>query len=341
MTFEFKNCIHSFKIAHKKGIKTVMATLVALEGSSYRKPGVRMLLAEDGTMTGAISGGCVEKEILKQSASVFQTDQPKMMTYDGRYRLGCEGTLYILIEPFHPEEALLQAFEKALEERKAFQIKTVYAKEEGSNDHWGSQISFDTENRFAFANTAPKDPKEMSTVLVFEQQLQPCFRLLIVGAEHDAVQLCLMASVLGWEVVLVASAASPTTKVDFPGLHQLLKLEPNDLQRNEVNEQTAIVLMTHSYARDLQYLLALKDTQPVYIGLVGAKKRGRKLINDVLEHCPELEEEFFEKIYSPAGLNIGAETPQEIALSICSEILSLTRQQKPDFMKNKRTSVSS
>ena len=98
--------------------------------------------------------------------------------------------------------------------------------------------------------------------------------------------------------------------------------------------------MTHSYAKDLQYLLALKDTQPAYIGLVGAIKRGRKLTNDLVEHYPELEEDFLDKIYSPAGLNIGAETPQEIALSICSEILSLTRQQKPDFMKNKRTQLS-
>ena len=92
MTFEFKNCINSFKLARLKGLKSVMSTLVALEGSSYRKPGVRMLLVEDGTMTGALSGGCVEKEILRQAESVFRTNQPKMMTYDGRYRLGCEGT---------------------------------------------------------------------------------------------------------------------------------------------------------------------------------------------------------------------------------------------------------
>jgi len=340
MTFEFKNCINSFKKAHQKGVKTVMATLVALEGSSYRKPGVRMLLTEDGTMTGALSGGCVEKEIFKQSESVFQTYQPKMMTYDGRYRLGCEGTLYILIEPFHPSEDLMQAFEKSAEERNPFQIKTAYAKQEGINDHWGSFITFDTENRFSFSKTAHREPKGSSTSLLFEQQLQPCFRLILVGAEHDAVQLCLIASVLGWEVVIVTPAASPKTTLDFPGVHQLLKLEPGELHLKEVNQQTAIVLMTHSYAKDLQYLLALKDTQPAYIGLVGAMKRGQKLLNDLVEHHPEVEETFLEKIHGPAGLNIGAETPQEIALSICSEILSVTRQQQPDFMKNKRASVS-
>lgn len=337
MTFEFKNCINSFKIANKKGLKSVMATLVALEGSSYRKPGVRMLLAEDGTMTGALSGGCVEKEILKQSESVFHTNQPKMMTYDGRYRLGCEGTLYILIEPFHPDEELMQAFDKSLAERNPFQIKTIYAKQLGINDHWGSSITFDKKNWFGFSKTANREPEGSSTALVFEQQLQPCFKLILVGAEHDAVQLCLMASVLGWEVVIIAPAASSKTTLDFPGLHQLLKQEPNSLRLNEVNQHTAIVLMTHSYAKDFQYLTALKDTQPLYIALVGARKRGQSMLNDLVEQHPEVDEGFLDKIHSPAGLNIGAETPQEIAMSICSEILSIARQQKPDFMKNKKT----
>jgi len=300
----------------------VMATLVALEGSSYRKPGVRMLLTEDGTMTGALSGGCVEKEIQKQAESVFLTSQPKMMTYDGRYRLGCEGTLYILIEPFHPDADLLNAFEEALDARKAIQIKTIYAQESGTAAYFGSSIAFDSNTWFAFSKTATIAPKPTGYALVFEQQLAPCFRLMIIGAEHDAVQLSLMASVLGWEVVVVASAASPKTSLDFPGLHQLLKLEPNELQYNEANEQTAVVLMNHSYSRDLQYLIAIKDSQPVYIGLVGAKKRGQKLINDLVERFPEVEESFLEKIHSPAGLDIGSVTPQEIALSICSEILS-------------------
>ncbi|WP_281299191.1 XdhC family protein [Flavobacterium limnophilum] len=341
MTFEFKNCINSFVKANKKGLKTVMATLVALEGSSYRKPGVRMLVLEDGTMTGALSGGCVEKEILKQSESVFQTNQPKMMTYDGRYRLGCEGTLYILIEPFLPDDALILEFEKALEQRKAFQITTSYSRQEGVNDDWGSFITFDTDNGFGFSKTTKREEKGSGASLIFEQQLEPCFRLVIVGAEHDAVQLCLSASILGWEVVIITTAANPKTALDFPGIHQLLKVEPNELQLNGANQHTAIVLMTHSYAKDLQYLMALKETRPAYIGLLGAMKRGQKLINDFVEHHPLVEEDFLDTIHGPAGLNIGAQTPQEIAISICSEILAVTRQQKPDFLKNKRTSFYS
>lgn len=341
MTFEFKNCISNFKKAKQKGLKTVLASLIALDGSSYRKPGVRMLLIEDGTMVGAVSGGCVEKEILRQSTSVFKTNEPKIMIYDGRYRLGCEGTLYILIEPFNPSIDFITEFKKAIEERKSFKIKSFYSKEAGTDLNWGSFISFDKKNWIGFSKNSTIEEKERFSNLVFEQKLAPCFRLVIIGSEHDAVQLTLLASLLGWEVVIVTNAANQQTINDFPGAIELIQVEPNLLQLNWINEQTAIVFMTHSYAKDLQYLLALKNSNPCYIGLLGPFKRREKMLNDLIEQFPEIEGSFLEKIYGPAGLNIGAETSQEIAISIISEILSITRQQKPDFLKNKLTSILS
>jgi xanthine/CO dehydrogenase XdhC/CoxF family maturation factor len=96
MTHEIKDIIEAYLKAKEKGLKAVLASVVDLTGSSYRKPGVRMLILEDGSMIGAVSGGCVEKDILRQSETVFKNGISKMMTYDGRYRLGCEGVLYIL-----------------------------------------------------------------------------------------------------------------------------------------------------------------------------------------------------------------------------------------------------
>ena len=110
MTHELKQIITAFEAAKFKGIQTVLATVVALEGSSYRRPGVRMLLLEDGGSVGAVSGGCVEKEVFRQADSVFKTSVPKVMTYDGRYRLGCEGILHILLEPFNPNGDLFSCF---------------------------------------------------------------------------------------------------------------------------------------------------------------------------------------------------------------------------------------
>ena len=100
MLHELKNIVRSAKLAQQKGIKTCLASVVSLDGSSYRRPGVRMSIQSDGKMIGAVSGGCVEKEVLRQAQSVFETNQPKLMVYDGRYRLGCEGILYILIDGY-------------------------------------------------------------------------------------------------------------------------------------------------------------------------------------------------------------------------------------------------
>jgi len=341
MTFEFKNCIKAYQEASKKGLKTAMATLVALNGSSYRKPGVMMLIVEDGSTVGAVSGGCVEKEILRQSVAVFETREPKIMTYDGRYRLGCEGTLFILIEPFNPSDEFIVKFENALEKRKSFYLKTFYSKQERGNANGGSFILFENKKLIGFRKEQILEKTERTNFLVFEQKFAPCFRLLVVGSEHDAEQLSLFASFLGWEVVVVTNATNQKVVSDFPGVHQLIHVEPNQLSLNWINEQTAIVFMTHSYAKDLQYLLAVKGTSPCYIGLLGPNSRREKLMNDLIEQYPEVEVSFLDKMYGPAGLNIGAETSQEIALSICSEILSVTRQQQPDFLKNKLTSIHS
>lgn len=336
MTHEFKEIVREFEFAKTNGLKSVLASLVFLEGSSYRKPGVRMLLIENEKMVGALSGGCVEKEIQRQASSIFNSGKPKLMIYDGRYRLGCEGQLYILIEPFEPSKDIIDELDLAIEQRKDFFINSYFSLDEGTQEKSGSQISFNNKNWGSL--------NELSEVNIidnknFKQKFKTCFRLVIIGSEHDAVQLTNLATFLGWEVVIITSAANQQTLKDFPEAKELIQTEPNSLKLNWVNKETALVFMTHSYAKDLQYLLALKDTDPSYIGLLGPKNRREKILNDFIELHPLVEEEFLNKIYGPAGLNIGSKTAQEIAISICSEILSVTRGKAPDFLKNKKNSI--
>ncbi len=339
MTHEFKNIIQGFQNAQHIGLKCVIASVVALDGSSYRRPGVRMLINEHGQMTGAVSGGCVEKEILRQSDTVFKTGVSKMMTYDGRYRLGCEGTLYILIERFDPETQMLSAFESCLIERTSFKIHSFYGKETGSNENYGSEIYFSNNKQFSLNQSKKSFNHKSSLCEVFSQTLKPCFRLVIIGAEHDTAQLCLMGSSLGWEVDIVIDPSNPQSLKDFPGAHQLIHKAADELILDSINSRVAIVLMTHSYVKDLQHLIALKNTKPVYIGLLGPSNRRERMLNELIERFPLLDDSIFELIYGPAGLNIGAETPQEIALSICSEILSVIREQQPRSLKDKMGSI--
>lgn len=333
MTHELKTIFESFVIAEKQGLKTVLATVVDLDGSSYRKPGVRMLIWENGHMVGAVSGGCVEKEVLRQAHAVFETDVPKIMTYDGRYRLGCEGTLYILIEQFKPEESLIKAFIKNLEERVSFKIDSHYIKAEGVFEGIKSEISFSNGSKYSFAgiNSIGKNEKSLQ---LFSQIMPPCFKLLILGAEHDAVELCLMASINGWEVTVVSPISDPKTIENFPGSNQVIAIAPEAIGSIPIDSQTAVVLMTHNFAKDLQFLLSLKDSSPMYVGLLGARDRKEKLMSQFLETYPEIDFAFLDLIHGPAGLDVGAITPQEIAVSIIAEILAVQRNRKPDLSNN-------
>ncbi|WP_209400321.1 XdhC family protein [Pseudozobellia sp. WGM2] len=336
MTHELKKIINAYLTAKEDGVKCVLATVVALDGSSYRRPGVRMLIRHDGKMVGAVSGGCVEKEIVRQAQSVFEGNVAKMMTYDGRYRLGCEGVLYILIEPFKPEDRFIKKFKEVLSNRKLFQVCSSFTKNDGEDKSLGSCVILG-HNLFPFRPNFV----EPSDIEKFEQQMVPCFKLVIIGAEHDAVQLCSFASLAGWEVTIVASASEEKTIEDFPGAEHFLSVEPEMLSIKSIDKQTAVILMTHSYVRDLKYFLAIKESSPAYLGLLGPSSRREKLLDEFIEHYPEVTDAFFDIIYGPSGLNIGAETAQEIAISIISEILSVTRQKEPMMLKDKSGRIHS
>ncbi len=336
MTHEFKHIIEEAIRAKNKGVKSVLASVVDLDGSSYRRPGVRMLILEDDTMVGAVSGGCVEKEVLLQAQSVFKTGQSKMMTYDGRYRLGCEGVLYILLEQVSLEPNFESSFFKRLNDRKPFDVISYYEKKEGVFEGTGSEVKIGKDIFYISERYSKKEDS-----LIFRQAMPPCYKLMIIGAEHDAVQLCQYAALTGWEVTIVAGVSELKSIDNFPGAKVLIPTTPENLDISSVDNQTAIVLMTHNFAYDLRHLVALKESNPSYIGLLGPTKRREDLLSQFIEYCPEISNEFLDVIHGPAGLNIGSETPQEIAISIVSEILSFTRKRNPISLSKKTGSIHS
>lgn len=340
MTHEFKKIVNAYQEASNKGLKAVLATVVHLEGSSYRRPGVRMLILNNDKMIGAVSGGCVEKEVLRQSQTVFNTGKAKMMTYDGRYRLGCEGTLYILLEVFDPASDFFKVFDSFLSQRKLFEIKSFFTIDGSHEDLYGSVVGFGKGHSFNLSDSEMDRTKvSVDGLRVFKQQMRPCFKLLIIGGEHDAVQLCLLASTTGWEVSVVTTIKDSKGKADFPGADNVFSLAMGELDTTLIDNETAVVLMTHNFANDLSYLLGLKESLPAYIGLLGPAHRREKLLDAFIDRFPEVNEDFLETVHGPAGLNIGAETPQEIAISIIAEILSIVRQQIPMPLQDKKGGI--
>lgn len=319
MTHEFENILLAKKASAKKAI---LATLVDVSGSSYRGPDARMLVFEDGRMVGALSGGCVEKEILRQATLVFKEQKPLLIEYDGRYRLGCEGVLHILLEPFEPSERVYDAFEKQLQDRQVIEILCQHPAAPGWEGGAGSFLLHRGE-RLAFRNQADRD----TSLAVLHSILDPKFRLLIFGGEHDAAALSRAALPLGWEVMIINPPDTGTVREHFPDKAKFVTAQAGTIPVN-LDGRTAIMLMSHNYARDLSWLVAFSGSTPLYLGLLGPVKRREQLLHEMLERTPEVSDTFLDRVYGPAGLNLGAITPEEIALSVLSEILSVMRDKQ-------------
>jgi xanthine/CO dehydrogenase XdhC/CoxF family maturation factor len=144
---------------------------------------------------------------------------------------------------------------------------------------------------------------------------------------------------VGWQVTVMASADEQKTIDYFTGAHQLVTPLFDQIDTSKIDEQTAVVLMTHSFNKDVQYLSALQNCTPAYFGLLGPKHRRERLINQFLEFNPEVDSDFIEILRGPAGINIGAESAQEIAISIIAEILSVLRNQEPIVLKDKSGTI--
>ena len=322
MLFELKSIVSKLKESHHKDEACVLASVVALEGSSYRQPGVRMLITASGEMVGALSGGCVEKEVIRQAMGVFQSGQPTLMTYDGRYKLGCEGILYILIEPFQPGPGFFEAWDGHLAARQPLALQSHFSRQVGPSADYGTRFTLGGESF-----RARPDFTLQATTEVFDQTLPPSTRLLIIGAEHDAHYMCKLAAFMGFDVEVATYTAHDIAPADFPEAQQIHRIEPDQVGTLKPDAHTAIILMTHHYAKDLAFTQHLLGMEFAYFGIIGSMKRKDKLFSDLIEQGTALDLEKLAAIDSPAGVDIGAITPQEIALSVMTGIVAKVRRE--------------
>ena len=318
----------------------VLATMVRTKGSSYRKQGACMLIDEDGSAVGAVSGGCIEKEVIRRSREVFLTGKPVLVEYDGRYRLGCNGTVYILIEPFNlgRNNSFWKNYFKAFEERKRWQMISRF-----EGEALGSAFQFETGEIFAVHDenlVSLFNMEDAGREGVFVGEVRPSRQLYIIGNERDAFKLAGIAVEAEFQVTLIGHPQYP-----LPGGLQdgycIKNVDPAGLLTGMwVDEQTAIVLMTHSYSRDLSYLLPLLRLDHVaYLGLLGPKKRRDSLVSEAIEHAGVLPSWLEGSLRGPTGLDIGAELPGEIAISILAEVLSVLAGHTGAPLVDKRTNI--
>lgn len=336
MTHELKLLFETLNTWQKQGKKAVFVSVVALDGTSYRGPGVRMIINENDEMVGAVSGGCVETEIVRQAQSVLNGGKAKVISYDGRLRIGCDGILTILIEPVSLTEEFINKFDSQLEKRTPFKMHSYFHPEVGEYDNIGSIVELEGSKYALHTDFITKKNIEKECLT---QDFQPLFRLFIFGAEHDAVQLSQSAKLLGWEVIVVASPGEGKSCDSFPGAKELISPAYEEINSLQLDEQTAVVLMTHSFNKDVQYLLAMHEKQPAYLGLLGSVNRRERINDMLLDYMPNISLDFLEQIHGPAGINIGAESASEISISILAEVLSVIRNQNPVPLREKEGSI--
>jgi len=315
-----------------------LATIVETAGSTYRKAGARMLVEADGRITGLLSGGCLEHDLSERACAIIGEQCAKVVEYDMRGEedlifgigAGCEGAMRILIEPASPGSRAVTALERASLLNGLGQGAALAVVHEGASEQLGTRVwpvSDSTAIEAELATTcAEVIATETSKSVRFEalrvpteawiQYLGPPPRVLVCGGGPDAVPLVTILGTLGFPVSVVDHRPAYSSKVRFPGAAVVCGAA-NALASNvDLAEFSAAVVMSHHLPSDGHYLRALALSAIPYIGLLGPRARRAKLLSDLGSSARDLAA----RLHGPVGLDIGAVTPEGIALAIAAEI---------------------
>jgi len=351
---EIRDILKAFDEAQKLGKQTALATVVHVEGSSYRRPGARMLIEDDGQLTGAISGGCLEGDALRKALLVMTEKRSRLVTYDTMddddakfgVGLGCNGIIQVLIEPIdtadpdHPIQYLKAINEKrqkavlitlfSLQDKKDIQYGTCLLLTENGNLIGHTPVLKDVliaDAQEALSNQTSSFKNYISNdhnLTAFVEMIKPPLSVIIIGAGNDVMPLVDMADILGWETTVVDGRANYAKKERFVSACQVLVSKPEQvLEQIEIDEHTVFLLMTHNYNYDMAMLKQLLQKNVSYIGMLGPKNKRERMLNELKDEGLIFTPQQLSVLHSPVGLDIGAETSEEIALSILAEIKAL------------------
>ena len=365
---ELQDIITAWKQLQLEKQTAALATLVKVEGSAYRRPGARMLITSDGQV-GTISGGCLESDVVMRSQIVLETGIPTLVKYDTTSEedliwglgLGCQGVAYILIERLNSEQLnALSVIDRCLSTRVAGAVATVFSLETTEIKNIervllypdGSVIS-QVDNPELEAIVLPdlqsilqqKKSRFQGYTLteeiveVFLEVIVPPIDLVIFGAGFDALPVVKFAKALGWYVTVIDPLARPQTVERFKECKRvILKTTDEAISQIKFDDRTVVVAMSHNYLYDLEFLQTLNTISLKYIGILGPKSRTDRLLQDLKAEGYTLRSP---QLYSPVGLDIGADNPEEIALSIIAEIQAVTKERSGGLLRNRNAPIHS
>ena len=321
----------------------VLVTVVKTLGSSYRRPGARLLLTGDGQRAGSISGGCLEDDVIKKAWWLSEKG-PVVRRYDTTpdgeigpsgdrtqgFGLGCNGIVYLLLERVNGQigdDTSLDVLARVHATRRpafvasvldpAAAAGTTFVKESGAWRSTSANEELRTRLEAAAAGVSSSGVMRLdSGEEVFLETLAPPVRLLIFGAGDDAVPLTETGRQLGWYVSVFDGRAHYARREKFPRAHAVTVRDSNSsLNDLQIDSRTVAVVMTHSYSQDLNFVSALAKEPLAYLGVLGPRNRTMQILNDAQVELADLP-----FLHAPVGLDIGADGPEQVALSIVAEI---------------------
>lgn len=357
---DFKTIVEEYQKLDLKEKKAALATVVRVRGSSYRSPGTRMLITEDGKWVGSISGGCLEGDALRKARKVMNEKVAMTVTYDTTEEsnqnlgigLGCNGVIDVLIEPIDPKlpHNPILLFSGFINTDKPLAVGTICYGEGVAekmilnesdevssvftSDSLSSSVKKDLKELFFTHKSEVKKYKGEQEAEVFLELVQPTVSLILFGGGFDARPVSQLAKSLGWNVIVTDECVAHIAPIFFPGADKLSLCKRQFVDRDfKITPYTACVLMSHNYEYDRDVLKKLIRSATPYIGILGPRKRFDKMIEEFDSENIQLTQEQLTKIHSPIGLDIGAEAPDEIAISIIAEIQSKFSYRSGGFLK--------
>lgn len=297
----------------------VLATLVAVEGSSYRRPGARLLVTSDGSRIGSISGGCLEEDVMARAARVHATGTPEAVVYDTTSEndlvwgvgLGCHGVVRVILEKLPPQPGWARALAANFAARRPTALAVVHHGD--APQTWGTRLA------------APGDCPDPEAV--FLETIRPPTALAVFGAGDDAQPLVHFATELGWHVTVADPRATFATAARFPAADVCIVAPADQLVARVAPGRDALAaVMTHHYVHDVPILRDLLARPLAYLGLLGPRKRAGKILQDLAAAGLTIDDTHRRRLHAPIGLDLGADTPEQVALSILAEMQATLTQ---------------
>jgi len=355
---ELRDILSQLASLRGRGEPAVVATVVRVRGSTYRREGARLLIEASGRTVGSISGGCLEGDVAEIAREVLATGRPRLVNYDltsdddavWGLGLGCNGAIDVFVEGVTNArgDEMVALLRDSVEHRRTIALATVIAAPSGGAEVGARLIvpadpdgggvrgtlgdpALDARVRAVVRDQLAARRSEVLTlaapagaVEVFVEIVSPPLPLLICGAGHDVLPVVRLGHELGWWVMVADSRPAYANRTRFPDADEVVLTDDADVPRKvRIDPDTFVILMTHNYLHDLGLLRGLLGTPARYIGLLGPRRRTERLLGDLVKEGVPIDDAQRARLYAPVGLDLGAEAPEEIALSVLSEMLAV------------------